>query len=109
MWCFMSGMRGESMKKIIVALASLLWLASALLIAVPASAQMTPPPRWGDYNDAHQWREASWWWQNNPNWVRHHHPEWWGDWDQNHIWRPAGWWYQHDPSWIYAHHPEWWG
>ncbi len=35
------------MKKIILAVAGLLWLLSALVINAPAWAKMTPPPNWG--------------------------------------------------------------
>jgi len=44
-------------------------------------------PRWGDYDDTHTWRDAAWWWENRPEWVRAHHPDWWGDFDDTHYWR----------------------
>src|SRR6516164_6150837 len=46
-------------------------------------------PRWGDYDDTHTWRDAAWWWENRPEWVRAHHPDWWGDFDDTHYWRPG--------------------
>jgi hypothetical protein len=48
--------------------------------AGPARAQWgaePAEPSWGDYDDAHVWRDASWWWTNRRDWIESHHPEWW--------------------------------
>ena len=59
-----------------------------LLLAVSAHAQYKPfpnplpsEPKWGDYDEHHEWHEAKWWWANRADWVPNHHPEWWGDFD----------------------------
>ena len=95
--------------------------ASALLIvlalgAAPGFAHAqcdqyaAPPlPRWGDYDENHNWRAATWWWMNRADWASAHHPEWWGDFDETHAWRPAAWWWRYRNDWTRAHHPEWWG
>lgn len=78
------------MRKISSLLFALL-LVSTLLVP-PARAQWpgAPPlPRWGDYDDTDTWRDAAWWWENRPEWVRAHHPDWWGDFHDQHHWRPA--------------------
>lgn len=72
---------------------------------------------WGDYDDEHQWRDAYWWHQNNPDWFYDNHPDWvsldprWrdrdGDYDQQHVWHYGQWWYQKDPGWVNTHHPNW--
>jgi hypothetical protein len=67
------------------------------------------PGELGAYDDVHQWHDAGWWWANNPDWVRGHHPTWWGGYDNGHVWRPAAWWWQNNPNWVRHHHPEWWG
>ena len=97
------------MKKLVLALTALLWLSGALLTNAPVSAQMNRPPGSGDYDSGRQWRDASWWWTNHPDWVRQHHPTWWGEFDQSRTWRPASWWWQNNPDWVRRHHPEWWG
>src|ERR1700722_5332635 len=81
-----------------------------LLFAVTAHAQfkafpnpLPPEPRWGDYDDHHEWRDASWWWENRADWARAHHPEWWGDFDEEHAWHPADWWWRDNPGWVRAH------
>src|SRR5208282_5508039 len=86
-----------------------------LTLATPAFAQYKPwpspipeVPRWGDYDNGHTWRDAAWWWDSQPGWVKQHHPEWWGDCYQGN-WYPATWWYQYQPEWAREHHPEWWG
>jgi hypothetical protein len=73
--------------------------------------------QWGDYDDQHQWRDAYWWHQNNPDWFYSNHPDWvsldsrWrdrdGDYDQQHQWHYGQWWYQQDPNWVKTHHPDW--
>ena len=72
-------------------------------------AIVNPRLGFGDYDEAHQWHDAGWWWANHPDWVRKHHPTWWGDYDDGHVWRPAAWWWQNNPDWVRHHHPEWWG
>jgi hypothetical protein len=64
--------------------------------------------QWGDYDDEHQWRDAYWWHQNDPDWFYDNHPDWvsldprWrdrdGDYDQQHVWHYGQWWYQKDPG-----------
>ena len=87
-----------------------------LILAAPAFAQYKPwptplptVPRWGDYDSSHTWRDAAWWWQSQPDWVKQHHPEWWGDFDSDNQWHPAWWWWESQPAWVREHHPEWWG
>ena len=87
-----------------------------LMLATPAFAQykpwpspLPPAPAWGEYDDSHTFRDAAWWWERQPGWVKQHHPEWWGDFDEDHIWHPAGWWWDAQPAWVREHHPEWWG
>jgi len=64
------------MRKIAPLLLAVLFF--SVFLASSARAQFsTPPaplPRWGDYDDSHTWRDASWWWENKPEWVRAHHP-----------------------------------
>src|SRR5271156_3873702 len=86
-----------------------------LVLATAAHAQFAPwpnplpaMPNWGDYDSSNVWRNASWWWQNQPDWARSHHPEWWGDYYQGN-WYPASWWWRYQPQWARLHHPEWWG
>ena len=31
---------------------------------------------YGAFDQNHQWRDANWWHQQNPNWVAQNHPEW---------------------------------
>ena len=76
--------------------------------ATPVCAQ-APMPNWGAYDEDHNWRDAAWWYQTQPDWTRSHHPEWWGDFDSDRQWEPAWWWWRHDPNWVRHHHPEWWG
>jgi len=98
------------MSKFRIALAALMTLAAVLMITAPASAQLINPRQgFGDYDEAHQWHDAGWWWANRPDWVRQHHPTWWGDYDDSHTWQPAAWWWQNNPKWVRQHHPEWWG
>jgi hypothetical protein len=73
--------------------------------------------QWGDYDDQHQWRDAYWWHQNNPDWFYNNHPDWlslnprWrdrdGDYDQQHVWHYGQWWYNRDPNWVTTRHPDW--
>ncbi len=73
--------------------------------------------QWGDYDDQHQWRDAYWWHQNNPDWFYNNHQDWaslnprWrdrdGDYDQQHVWHYGQWWYQQDPNWVKTRHPDW--
>ena len=76
-----------------------------LTLATPAFAQYKPwpapmpeAPKWGDYDSGHTWRDAAWWWQSQPEWVKQHHPEWWGDFDNDHQWHPAWWWWNSQPG-----------
>ncbi len=84
-----------------------------LMLTAPALAQLNPwpsplppAPVWGDYDQGHVWHDASWWLENQPDWVRANHPEWWGDYDTDHVWHPAGWWWQNQPEWTRLNHPE---
>jgi hypothetical protein len=73
--------------------------------------------RWGGYNDQHQWRDAYWWHQNNPNWFYDNHQDWasldsrWlaqdGAYDQQRQWHYGEWWYNQNPSWVTTNHPNW--
>ena len=72
--------------------------------------------RYGAYGPDHNWHDADWWHQNNPNWMYSNHPEWaqnhpdWkgdGDFDDNHQWHDRGWWNDHHPDWVNKHHPDW--
>jgi flagellar biosynthesis GTPase FlhF len=73
--------------------------------------------QWGDYDDQHQWRDAYWWHQNNPDWFYNNHQDWvslnprWrdrdGDYDQQHVWHYGQWWYTQDPNWVKTRHPDW--
>ena len=50
-----------------VAATVLLMLAtSAFAQYKPWPSQMPSPPRWGDYDSGHNWRDAAWWWQTQP-------------------------------------------
>ena len=52
--------------------------------------------QWGDYDDQHQWRDAYWWHEYDPDRFYDSHPDWvsldprWrdhdGDYDQSHVW-----------------------
>ena len=86
-------------KKLVATATAILMLVIGLSIATPARAQYAPI-NWGDYDDGHTWRDAAWWYQNQPDWARAHHPEWWGDYDSDRQWQPAAWWWQHDPNWV---------
>jgi len=73
--------------------------------------------QWGDYDDQHQWRDAYWWHQNNPDWFYNNHEDWvslnprWrdhdGDYDQQHVWHYGQWWYRQDPNWVRTRHSDW--
>jgi hypothetical protein len=70
----------------------------------------------GAYDRNHQWQNSQWWFKNDPNWVRQHHPQWaqsnpqWyndGDWDDQNRWHDRDWWTTHDRQWAEQHHPGW--
>jgi len=72
--------------------------------------------RMGAYDQNHQWRNADWWHNNDPNWVEAHHPEWnkshpaWandGAYDDAHQWHKSEWWAHNRPDWVKEHHPQW--
>jgi len=73
--------------------------------------------QWGDYDDQHQWRDAYWWHQYNPDWFYQNHQDWaslnsrWHDqdgaYDQQRQWHDRGWWYQQNPNWVKANRPNW--
>jgi len=73
-----------------------------------------PGRGWGDWDDRHQWRDADWWRDNNPEWARQHHRDWWdrwhndGDWDDYHRWHDADWWRDHNAQWARDHRRDWW-
>jgi hypothetical protein len=70
--------------------AVILMLAStAFAQYAPWPSPFPPAPAWGDYDAGHVWRDGAWWWQNQPDWVPQHHPEWWGDFDEAHLWHPC--------------------
>jgi hypothetical protein len=50
--------------------------AIVLTMAVPAGATEPWQKSWGDYDSSDQWHNASWWLQNQHDWVAIHHPEW---------------------------------
>ena len=72
---------------------------------------------WGDYDSAHNWRDAYWWHQNDPNWFYDHHQDWasldsrWlaedGAYDPQHDWHYGEWWYNQNPNWVTTNHPDW--
>ena len=100
----------KALKSFLAAAVVMLMLAApALAQYAPWPAQIPPPPAWGEYDQSHTWHDASWWWENQPEWVQANHPDWWGDFDEDHMWHPAGWWWQNEPAWTQLHHPEWWG
>lgn len=49
--------------------------AMSFIAAAPAAATSWQKA-WGDYDNAQQWHDASWWLQNQHEWVVSHHPEW---------------------------------
>ncbi|MGC1400109.1 MAG: hypothetical protein WA827_16285 [Candidatus Binatus sp.] len=52
-------------------------VAGAMLLSVAAPAAAAPwQQAWGDYDKQQQWHDASWWLQNQHEWVVSHHPEW---------------------------------
>jgi hypothetical protein len=73
--------------------------------------------QWGDYDNQHQWRDAYWWHQNNPNRFYDNHQEWasldsrWldedGAYDQQRRWHYGEWWYNQNANWVTANHPNW--
>src|SRR5258708_31764745 len=85
---------------------SLLLCGTALAQYRPWPSPLPPEPAWGDYDNRRVFRDAGWWWQNQPDWARQHHPEWWGDFDDRHDWQPAGWWLRKAPGWVREQHPE---
>jgi hypothetical protein len=80
-----------------------------LATGIPSQVHADEHPRWGDYDDHHNWRNQEWWMNHHPKWVHHHHPEWVGngDWDRDHEWHDRGWWKHHDHDWAHHHHPDW--
>src|SRR5579872_3144151 len=73
--------------------------------------------QWGYDDSQHQWRDAYWWHQNDPNWFYDNHQDWssldsrWlvqdGAYDQQHQWHYGEWWYNQNPSWVTTNHPMW--
>jgi len=73
--------------------------------------------QWGDYDSEHQWRDAYWWHQNDPNWFYDNHQDWvsldsrWlaedGAYDPQHNWHYGEWWYNQNPNWVTSNHPAW--
>jgi len=63
----------------------------------------------GDYDQHHEWHDADWWREKQPDWVRKHHSDWLanGDWDTHHHWHDRDWWKAHDPKWAHEHHSDW--
>jgi len=52
-------------------------VAGAMLLTFAAPAGATSWQKsWGDYDNQQQWHDASWWLQNQHDWVTSHHPEW---------------------------------
>jgi hypothetical protein len=52
-------------------------VAGAMLLTFALPAAATPWQRaWGDYDKQQQWHDASWWLQNQHEWVIANHPEW---------------------------------
>jgi hypothetical protein len=48
-----------------------------MLLAIAAPAAAAPWQKaWGDYDTNQQWHNASWWLQNQHEWVIANHPEW---------------------------------
>ena len=73
--------------------------------------------QWGYYDNQHQWRDAYWWHQNDPNWFYDNHASWasldsrWlnedGAYDQQNQWHYGEWWYNQNPNWVTTNHPNW--
>jgi len=73
--------------------------------------------QWGAYDDQHQWRDAYWWHQNNPNSFYDNHQDWasldsrWldedGAYDQQRRWHYGEWWYNQNQNWVTSNHPNW--
>jgi len=63
----------------------------------------------GGWDRSNQWHDRSWWYNNDPGWVRDNHPEWSndGDWDDQHHWHDRDWWVQNHRDWVQDHHPGW--
>ena len=56
---------------------AVLTVAGAMLLTVVAPAAAAPWQKaWGDYDTNQQWHNASWWLQNQHEWVIANHPEW---------------------------------
>jgi len=54
-----------------------LTVAGAMLLAIAAPSSAAPWQKaWGDYDTNQQWHNASWWLQNQHEWVIANHPEW---------------------------------
>ena len=52
-------------------------VAGAILLTFASPSAATPWQRaWGDYDKQQQWHDASWWLQNQHEWVIANHPEW---------------------------------
>jgi hypothetical protein len=52
-------------------------IVGAMLLTFAAPASATPWQKsWGDYDSQQQWHDASWWLDNQHDWVISHHPEW---------------------------------
>ena len=64
---------------------------------------------WGDYDEHHEWHPGGWWFENHPDWVRVHHPEWArnGDWDEHRHWHDRDWWKEYHARWAHKHHHDW--
>ena len=73
--------------------------------------------QWGYYDSQHQWRDAYWWHENDPNWFYDNHQDWasldsrWlvmdGAYDQQNQWHYGEWWYNQNPGWVTSNHPGW--
>jgi hypothetical protein len=73
--------------------------------------------QWGYDDSQHQWRDAYWWHQNDPNWFYDNHQDWasldsrWlvqdGAYDQQNRWHYGEWWYNQNPTWVTTNHPVW--
>jgi hypothetical protein len=54
-----------------------LTVAGAMFLAIAAPSSAAPWQKaWGDYDTNQQWHNASWWLQNQHEWVIANHPEW---------------------------------
>ena len=75
------------------------------VLPVVARAQGHPPGM-GDYDQHHEWHDASWWGKHDPKWVQEHHAD-WGAYDEHHHWHDRNWWKKNHHDWVEKNHHDW--